>query len=308
MTRSCALVILAAGIGSRFGGIKQLEPVGPAGEIFLDYSVHDAVAAGFDHIVFIIRREIEADFHAVIGRRLEAWCAERNVSVAYAIQDPQDLPGGYACPEDRRKPWGTVHALLSCRNLDMPFVAINADDYYGKQVFRDLLAWLQKLPDGSEGMYCMAGFRMDQTLSDNGGVSRGICRTDENGCLVEVKETKQIVRTADGAVGLYEGTEVLVPPDSLVSMNIWGFTPDIFSKMEQCFLHFLRLHGEDGNREYVLSTMIDDLLSDGSISVRVLPAYDRWFGVTFREDLPPVREAFLQMVQQGIYQSNLFGK
>lgn len=302
MEQSYTLVLLAAGLGSRFGGIKQLEPVGPAGEILMDYSVHDAIEAGFRHIVFIIRKEIEEDFQKIMDRRLAAYCKEKGVSVQYAYQELEDLPGGYACPAGRTKPWGTVHALLACKDVvQTPFVVLNADDYYGKQGFRVLLDWLRQLPSGSEGAYCMAGFLAGRTLSDHGGVTRGICQNDQAGYLTSVRETKNIVKTADGAEGQWEGKQVKVLLDSYVSMNMWGFTPDIFRWLEESMCSFLAQHGTDLTTELVLPVLVDELLKNGKATVRILPTADSWLGITYRDDLPVVRAAFLELMRRGVY-------
>lgn len=307
MEREYALVILAAGIGSRFGGVKQLKRVGPGGEIIMDYSIYDAIEAGFNKIVFIIRQEIEADFREVIGNRIEAICATRGVQVAYAFQERQNLPGGFICPADRVKPWGTGHALLACDGLlNGPFVILNADDYYGKQAFRNLLAWLRALPTDSTGRYCMAGFRLGNTLSDYGGVTRGICRTNARNSLVQITETRNIVKSADGC-GVQLGS--LWKPlnlDDCVSMNMWGFTPDILPLMEQQFCRFLREYRLEPKSEFLLPTVVDHLLAEGLATVQVLPTEDPWFGMTYQEDVPPVTEAFHKMAQQGIYKPGLY--
>ena len=302
MEQSYTLVLLAAGLGSRFGGIKQLEPVGPAGEILMDYSVHDAIEAGFRHVVFIIRKEIEADFQRIMDRRLAAYCKEKGVSVRYAYQETEDLPGGFACPAGRTKPWGTVHALLACKDVvTTPFVVLNADDYYGKQGFRVVLDWLRQLPCGSEGAYCMAGFLAGHTLSDHGGVTRGICQTDAAGYLTGVQETKSIVKTPGGAEGQWEGRTVQVPMDAYVSMNLWGFTPDIFHWLEESMCRFLAQHGTELTSELVLPVLVDELLKTGRATVQVLPTSDSWLGITYRDDLPAVRAAFLALMQRGVY-------
>lgn len=307
-TQQFTLVILAAGIGSRFGGVKQLEPVGTSGELLVDYSIYDAVEAGFNKLVLIIRKDIETDFREVIGRRLEAYCAGRGVAVIYAYQDRNDLPDGFYCPEERQKPWGTGHAVLACRELlDGPFVVINSDDYYGKAVYGQLLAWLKQLPEHSTGHYCLAGFRLRNTLSENGGVTRGICRTDENGVLQTIKETRGIVKTAGGAAVERNGAWVELDPDCSVSMNMWGFTPDLLSALQAQFVMFLREHGQDPKAEFLLPEAVDRMLQEGQTTVQVLPTKEQWFGMTYREDVPPVREAFRQMVEEGRYEKNLYG-
>jgi len=302
-----ALVVLAAGIGSRFGGVKQLKQVGPGGEIIMDYSVFDAMEAGFNKIVFIIRRDIEADFREVIGDRLEAVCAARGVEVAYAFQERENLPGDFLCPAERTKPWGTGHALLACKGLlNGPFVILNADDYYGKEAFRNLLAWLKALPQDSKGKYCMAGFRLGNTLSAFGGVTRGVCVTDAENRLVQVTETRNIV-PGEGGCGVQIGT-LWKPLDmeTTVSMNMWGFTPDILPLLETQFCRFLRNNRLESKSEFLLPTVVDELLKEQLASVQVLPTEDAWFGMTYQEDVPPVTEAFHRMAEQGVYKPGLY--
>ena len=307
MNREYALVVLAAGIGSRFGGVKQLKSVGPAGEIIMDYAVYDALEAGFNKVVFIIRKAIEADFREVIGDRMEAVCAARGVKVEYAFQELQNLPGGYICPADRSKPWGTGHALLSCKGLlNGPFVVLNADDYYGRSAFRQLLAWLKALPEDSAGRYCMAGFRLGNTLSDIGGVTRGICKVNSSNSLRQVTETRNIVKTETGAAEQVGTLLKPLDPESWVSMNMWGFTPDILDAMEKQFISFLRQYRTEPKSEFLLPEVVDQLLSENLASVQVLPTEDQWFGMTYQEDVPPVSAAFHEMVKQGIYKPGLY--
>ena len=278
----CTLLILAAGIGSRFGGIKQLERVGPNGEILMEYSVRDAIAAGINKIVFLIRRDIEEDFRRVIGDRIEGYCKERGVAVAYAFQEKDDLPDGFSCPADRKKPWGTGHAMLACRHvIAEPFVVLNADDYYGKQAFYDLADHLR-----SEKGWCLAGFRLANTLSCYGGVTRGICRVDETGRLLSVIETRGITQADLG---------LTLNPECCVSMNMWGFTPEVFRLLEEKFLPFMERYGQDSSKEFLLPDIVDDLLHEGKAQVQVLPTNDQWYGMTYREDIPIVKEAFAKM-------------
>ena len=278
----CTLVILAAGIGSRFGGVKQLEKVGPNGEVIMDYAVRDAVEAGFGKIVFLIRKDIDADFRAVIGDRIETWCAEHQVEVAYAYQEKDDLPMGFICPGNRARPWGTGQAVLACQSVvDGPFAVCNADDYYGKQAFRDLYAHLQKGEN-----WCLAGFLLKNTLSSFGGVTRGICQVDESGKLLSVTETRNI-RETDLENGL--------DPESCVSMNMWGFTPELFDHLQERFVMFLEKYSTDANEEFLLPEVVDALLKEGKATVQVLPTSDRWYGMTFREDIPIVKQALANM-------------
>ena len=300
-----ALVIMAAGIGSRFGGgIKQLEPVGPNGEIIMDYSIYDALEAGFNKIVFIIRKDIEADFREVIGDRIEAVCAARGASVAYAFQSLDAVPQGVTVPEGSTKPWGTGQAVLAARELvDTPFAVINADDYYGKEAFVKLHDFLCR--EGAANEYCMAGFILKNTLSDHGGVTRGICRVDENGYLTDVVETRNIVKTSQGAQ--VDGREVDV--ESNVSMNMWGLRPEFMAVLEQGFEEFFRTAAaaDPLKAEYLLPIYIGQLLRQGQVRVKVLETKDKWFGVTYREDKPAVTESFRRLIEEGVYSAPLFG-
>ena len=300
-----ALVVMAAGIGSRFGGgIKQLSSVGPNGSIIIDYSVHDAIEAGFKKIVFIIRKDIEEDFNQVIGDRLRKVCGRLGVEVRCAFQEKDDLPAGYTVPEGRVKPWGTCHAVLACRELlHEPFAVINADDYYGKEAYRQLYSFLKSNPDMNSTEFCMAGFVLSNTLSDNGGVTRGICHMDERNFLSDIEETHGIEKTADGAkVG-----ERHLDADMLVSMNMWGVTPVFMPMLENGFKEFLAgMKPGDLRSEFLLPIYIGQLLKEKKVSVKVLPTSDQWFGITYKEDLPGVRAAFSAMHEAGVYKDDLF--
>ena len=293
------LLIMAAGIGSRFGGgIKQLEPVDGGRHIIMDYSIHDAIEAGFNHVVFVIRKDIEAEFREVIGDRIAAVCAAKGVTVDYAFQDLHDIPGQF--PEGRTKPWGTGQAVLAAKQvLKTPFVVINADDYYGKEGLRALHEHLV-----SGGGDCMAGFVLRNTLSDNGGVTRGICKMDEKSCLTQVTETKNILKTAAGAQA--DGVELDL--DSLVSMNMWGLTLDFLQALEQGFAEFFEkeVPANPLKAEYLIPTFIGELLSQNKISVKVLKTNDAWYGMTYKEDVPAVKESFARMLAEGIYRADLF--
>lgn len=303
--KKTALVILAAGIGSRFGGgIKQLAPVGPNGEIIMDYSIHDALEAGFNKVVFIIRKDIEEDFKKIIGNRIE-----RITEVAYAYQELSDLPQGYSVPEGRIKPWGTGHALLACRDIiKEPFVVINADDYYGKEGFQKIHQYLIR-EESSENMLdiCMAGFVLGNTLSDNGGVTRGICQMDRAGYLTDVCETSNIIRTPDGAVTEEDGKQRPVDANSLVSMNMWGLPPEFIKELELGFPKFLsEIQPGDLKAEYLLPMIIDGLIHEKKVKVRVLKTHDSWFGVTYQEDKQSVMDAFERLIADGVYAERLF--
>ena len=300
-----ALVIMAAGIGSRYGGgIKQLAAVGPNGEILMDYSIHDAIEAGFDKIVFIIRRDIEEAFREVIGNRIEKVCAGLGVEIAYAYQALDDLPDNAQLPAGRTKPWGTGQAVLACRDiLHEPFAVINADDYYGKQAYVNLHDFLVQYDPAKPGRLSMAGFVLKNTLSDNGAVTRGICKMNDEGFLTGVDETKGIEKTADGAQA---GGRAL-DPENLVSMNMWGLTPEFMGLLKDGFVEFFAKPDDDMTKaEYLLPIYIDELLHKGTVSVEVLKTPDKWFGVTYQEDKPAVAQAFADLIAQGVYRSNLF--
>ena len=293
------LFIMAAGIGSRFGGgIKQLEPVDEQGHIIMDYSIHDAIEAGFNKVIFIIRKDIEEEFREVIGSRISAICAEHNVTVDYAFQDINDIPG--ELPEGRTKPWGTGQAVLAAKDLiTTPFIVINADDYYGKEGFKAVHTYLVE-----GGKSCMAGFVLKNTLSDNGGVTRGICRMDADHNLTEVDETKNIVKTVDGA----EADGVKLDVDSLVSMNMWGLTPDFLQTLEKGFVEFFEkeVPANPLKAEYLIPIYIGDLLKKDQMSVKVLRTNDTWYGMTYHEDVAAVKESFRQMLAEGVYKEELF--
>ena len=303
--KKTALVIMAAGIGSRFGkGIKQLAPVGPNGEIIMDYSIHDALEAGFNKVVFIIRKDLEEEFRQVIGNRIE-----KITEVAYAFQALDDLPDGFTCPADRTKPWGTGQAVLAAESvLSEPFMVINADDYYGKEAYVKVHDYLvQEQPDDGILHISMAGFRLGNTLSDNGSVTRGVCHI-ENGALTGVTETHDIYKTADGAESRPEGGEVVtLNVKDLVSMNMWGLTPAFMDTLKKGFVEFLQGVKEgEIKKEYLLPEMIDQLIKAGKAKVDVLETKDTWFGVTYQEDKASVTEAFKKLVEEGVYPSNLY--
>ena len=293
------LLIMAAGIGSRFGtGIKQLEPVDDANHTIMDYSIHDAIEAGFNHVVFIIRKDIEKEFKEAIGNRIAAICSSHNVTVDYAFQDINDIPG--ELPAGRTKPWGTGQAVLAAKSvINTPFIVINADDYYGKEGFKAVHDYLV-----NGGKSCMAGFVLKNTLSDNGGVTRGICKKDEDGNLTEVVETKNIVKTENGA----EADGVVVDVNSLVSMNMWGLTPDFLDVLEEGFKEFFEkeVPGNPLKAEYLIPSFIGELLEQGKMSVKVLRTNDIWYGMTYHEDVTSVKNSFKKMLEKGVYKADLF--
>lgn len=296
-----SLLIMAAGIGSRFGGgIKQLAPVGMNGEIIMDYSIHDAIEAGFNKIIFVIRRDIEKDFMEIIGNRIEKVCAAKGVEVAYAFQSLDDIPG--KLPEGRTKPWGTGQAVLAARDvIDSPFVVLNADDYYGKEAFARLHDYLC---NEAKDEFCMAGFKLKNTLSENGSVTRGICKVDENLFLTEVVETTDIVKTETGAA--VNGRAV--DPDSYVSMNMWGLPQSFVETLKEGFVEFFKedVPSNPMKAEYLLPIIIGKLLEEGKVSVKVLESSDKWFGVTYAEDKAYVVESFKQLIDEGVYKEELF--
>lgn len=305
--KKTALVIMAAGIGSRFGGgIKQLEPVGPGGEIIMDYSIHDAMEAGFDRIIFVIRHDLEKDFKEIIGNRIE-----KIAPVSYAFQELTDIPQGFHVPEGRKKPWGTGQAILSIRNLvKEPFLVINADDYYGKEAFAKIHDYMVNTMDENAPVYdiCMGGFILANTLSENGGVTRGVCEVGENGILKRVTETYNIFRQEGGLSATDKaGNPVVVKEEQYVSMNMWGLTPAFLSELERGFPQFLSTLSEDDiSSEYLLPTIIDQMIRENRACVHVLETKDRWFGVTYREDKKGVTEAIGELIRQGVYPSRLF--
>ncbi len=294
------LVIMAAGIGSRFGGgIKQLAPVGPNGEIIMDYSIYDALEAGFNKVVFIIRRDLEKDFKEIIGNRIEKLC-----KVEYAFQENDNLPGGFTTPAERKKPWGTGHAILSCKGIvKEPFLVINADDYYGKEAFVKIHDFLvSDEAKNNPAAFCMAGFILKNTLSDNGGVTRGVCKVNAAGMLVDVNETGDIEKTPTGA----KTPDGEIDAESFVSMNMWGLSPQFIDGLEEGFIEFLSQVKEgDLKAEYLLPSIIDSLIKKGEATVKVLPTNDKWFGVTYKEDAPVVIDSIKKLIADGLYPEKL---
>ena len=299
------LVVMAAGIGSRFGGgIKQLEAVGPNGEIIMDYSIHDALEAGFNKVVFVIRKDLDKDFKEIIGRRME-----KLVEVEYAYQELNDIPERFQKKtEGRKKPWGTGQAILCCKDVvDEPFLVINADDYYGKEAYREAYAYLTGRKDDNAYEACMVGFVLKNTLSDNGGVTRGVGKVDEHRMLSEIVETSDIVKTAEGAAVQTEDGAVPIDVESEVSMNMWGLSPKFFEVLDKGFDEFLeKLDPENLKGEYLLPTIIGDLLNEGKMKVEVRKSQDEWFGVTYKEDKPDVVASIQKLIKDGVYPKKLF--
>ena len=300
------LVVLAAGIGSRFGGgIKQLTPMGPNGEIIMDYAIYDAKRAGFDKVVFIIRKDLEKDFKEIIGDRISKF-----IETDYAFQEIDDLPEGFTVPDGRKKPWGTGHALLAVRDkVNEPFVVINADDYYGPEGFKAIHKYMTEEMDltGEKLDMCMAGFILKNTLSDNGTVTRGVCKVDEQHMLESVQETFEI-RMENGSLKAEngEGKPVQLTEDQYVSMNMWGFPPKFIEVLKKDFPVFLAAHGTELKSEYLLPTIVDSCIRSGEGSVKVLPTHDKWFGVTYQEDRALAEEALRECIAKGLYPEQLY--
>ena len=299
------LLILAAGLGTRFkGGIKQLTPIGPNGELIIEYSIYDAIKAGCSKVIFIIRKDLEPTFRALIGDKMQKY-----VKVEYCFQDIKKLPGNITCDTERTKPWGTVHAVLSASELiDEPFVIINADDYYGKSIYKSLFGFLGA--DHSEREMCMGGFVLKNTLSSTGKVTRGICETDANGKLLSVTETYKLYRNEHGKIiGERDDLPFTADENSIVSMNIWGCTPNIIKAFENHFSDFLSEsieHGTIDTAEYALPMAIDHIIKKDNFCVKVIPTYDKWLGITQAEDCKYVRQSFIDKVRSGEYSSPLF--
>lgn len=305
--KDTALVIMAAGIGSRFGGgIKQLEPVGPNGEIIMDYSIYDALKAGFNKVVFIIRKDLEKDFKEIIGNRIG-----KVVPVSYAYQELEDLPEGFVKPEERTKPWGTGQAVMIVKGLvDGPFLVINADDYYGKEAFNTIHDYMVNDMDEERAVFdiCMGGFILSNTLSENGGVTRGVCEVGKDKILKKVTETYN-VHMADGKLEASDeaGNPVTISPAQHVSMNMWGLTPSFLDELERGFPVFLEaMKDGDYKTEYLLPRIIDQMIKSKKAEVTVLETPDKWFGVTYREDKQAVMKAVRSLIAEGKYPEKLF--
>ncbi len=296
-----SLVFMAAGFGSRFGGgVKQLERVGANGEVLMDYAIYDALNAGFNKIVFIIRKDIEKDFREIIGRRIEKKC-----NVAYAYQSVTDIPKGLSFPE-RVKPWGTGQAVLACRGIvKEPFCVLNADDFYGADALRRIHGYISELPESADKIEaCMAGYVLGNTLSDNGAVTRGVCEMNPEGFLTRIRETKGIVKTEDGAV---DGNGSPVPTDSLVSMNMWGLPACFIDLLEGGFEEFLKALPEEKElgAEYLIPEIIGSMLERKEINVKVLKVVDKWFGMTYKEDKALTAACLKDLVAKGVYPESL---
>lgn len=299
------LIVMAAGMGSRYGGLKQMDPVGSEGELIIDFSLYDAVMAGFKKVIFIIKKEMEEDFRALIDNR-----AGRSIEVEYAFQDINDLPPGYSVPEGRVKPWGTSHAVLTCKDkVSGPFAVINADDYYGAGAFHSMYEFLENAEDGEKYCYSMIGYLLENTLTEHGHVARGVCEATADGYLKRITERTKIM-WRDGEIQFTEN-EVdweSVPKGTTVSMNFWGFTPTMLKEIENRFPAFLEnaLAENPLKGEFLLPLTVDQLLKEDKATVKILPSEDRWFGVTYKEDRESVVNALQSMKDKGLYPEKLW--
>ena len=297
------LVILAAGMGSRYGGLKQLDALGPNGESVMDYSVFDAARAGFDRVVFIIRKDFEKEFKEHIGSRYDG-----KIKVDYAFQSLTDLPGNYKVPEGREKPWGTGHAVYSARNvINGPFAVINADDFYGADCYKKLASFLKTCQDGEKISGCIASFVLENTLSENGSVSRGICSVSKDGLLEKVVENTAILRNQEGKIiSSVDDKEIELTGKEAASMNAWGFSGSIVGKLTALFEEFLAAKGSEMKSEFYLPGAVDRLINDNVAEITVLNTTDNWFGVTYREDKPFVQASIRKLIAEGRYPETLF--
>lgn len=296
------LVILAAGMGSRYGGLKQIDPIGPSGEFIVDYSIYDAIKAGFDKVVFIIKRENLDLFRDTVGKRVE-----KHIKVEYVFQDINDIPDGFSVPDERSKPWGTGHAVISAADVvDDGFVVINSDDFYGRDTFIKLGEFLKSAKADVKYHFCMAGFIIENTLTDNGHVSRGVCETDGNGYLTRVTERTKIQKNG-GVVQYFENDEWhTIPAGSTVSMNCWAFSPDLFGELKRLFIGFFDKASNLSKDEFYLPFAVQDLIDEGKCDVKVLSTNAKWYGVTYHEDRQMVVNAIKDMVADGVYPEKLW--
>ncbi len=300
-----SLVILAAGLGSRFaGGIKQLEPLGPSGEIIMDYSIYDAMEAGFNKVVFIIRKDIRDAFDKMIGERIK-----EKIAVEYVYQELDCLPGGFSCPESRVKPWGHGHAVYCCADVvNEPFVVINADDYYGKEAFRNLYLQLEKMHSSDEKpmKLALAGFELKNTLSDFGSVNRGVCEVS-GGKLTKISETYNIRRESDGKIHSGNDEDKLLDENSPVSMNMWACPAGFTKMLSDYFTRFLEQHISDDKAEFLLPGAIESMIEAGDLTCDVVNSSDRWFGITYAQDVPIAKQKFKELADKGVYPEKLWG-
>ena len=295
------LFVLAAGMGSRYGGLKQIDGLGPSGETIMDYSVYDALRAGFGKVVFVIRKDFEEAFRkAVISKYAD------KVPCEVCFQSVDSVPEGCTYNPERTKPWGTNHAVLMAKDLiKEPFAVINADDFYGRESFQVLADYLKSV-EGTTGKYCMVGYRVANTLSENGSVSRGVCATDENGYLTDVVERTKIEKVGDKIIYTEDGVDTEISPNSPVSMNMRGFTPEYFEYVEKAFVEFLQARGQELKSEFYIPTLVNDMIRSGKATCKVLDTTSKWFGVTYAEDRPQVVMKINSLVKEGVYPEKLF--
>ena len=295
------LFVLAAGMGSRYGGLKQIDGLGPNGETIMDYSVYDALRAGFGKVVFVIRKDFEEAFREVVISKY----ADK-VPCEVCFQSVDKVPEGCTYNPERTKPWGTNHAVLMAKDLIRePFAVINADDFYGRESFQVLADYLKSV-EGTTGKYCMVGYRVANTLSENGSVSRGVCATDENGYLTDVVERTKIEKVGDKIIYTEDGVDTEISPNSPVSMNMWGFTPEYFEYVEKAFVDFLQARGQELKSEFYIPTLVNDMIRSGEATCKVLDTTSKWFGVTYAEDRPQVVMKINNLVKEGVYPEKLF--
>lgn len=295
------LFVLAAGMGSRYGGLKQIDGLGPSGETIMDYSVYDALRAGFGKVVFVIRKDFEEAFREVVISKY----ADK-VPCEVCFQSVDCVPEGCTYNPERTKPWGTNHAVLMAKDLiKEPFAVINADDFYGRDSFQVLADYLKSV-EGTTGKYCMVGYRVANTLSENGSVSRGVCATDENGYLTDVVERTKIEKVGDKIIYTEDGVDTEIAPNSPVSMNMWGFTPEYFGYVEKAFVEFLKTRGQELKSEFYIPTLVNDMIRNGEATCKVLDTTSKWFGVTYSEDRPQVVMKINNLVKEGVYPEKLF--
>jgi len=295
------LLVLAAGMGTRYGGNKQLDEVGPSGETIIDYSIYDAIRAGFGKIVFVIRRDIEEQVRERFVDRLQG-----KIEVDYVFQEITNLPEGVSVAPDRSKPWGTSHAILVTKDkIKEPFGVINADDYYGVESFTLLRDFL--INDKDPNNYCIVGYKLGNTLSEHGHVNRGVCKADENGFLMNIVETRQIEKTREGAIAPGpDGNPIIFNGNEIVSMNLWGFKPSCYDFLGKEFRNFINAHGMDLKSELDIPTSVDKFVKNGEITIKILMSNERWFGVTYREDKPFVVESIKKMIRKGVYPARIY--
>ena len=295
------LFVLAAGMGSRYGGLKQIDGLGPSGETIMDYSVYDALRAGFGKVVFVIRKDFEEAFREVVISKY----ADK-VPCEVCFQSVDKVPEGCTYNPERTKPWGTNHAVLMAKDLiNEPFAVINADDFYGRESFQVLADYLKSV-EGTTGKYCMVGYRVANTLSEDGSVSRGVCATDENGYLTDVVERTKIEKVGDKIIYTEDGVDTEIAPNSPVSMNMWGFTPEYFEYVEKAFVEFLQARGQELKSEFYIPTLVNDMIRSGKATCKVLDTTSKWFGVTYAEDRPQVVMKINNLVKEGVYPEKLF--